>query len=232
MVLTPTKADGAVSQASPVLYVEPDRQVTSETLETMFAGSALNAPFVADLLSAMLTHERCGRHLYRSCEGRSNNPVLQAKYREFGEQTERHVEILEGLIGAAGGNPNYVSAHARGIEAMDSYILQSTFLANGPLDPMTSEMTMLDAVFLAETIDHANWSSLRDLTMTMNEGGLRDAFLAAVDEIEDEEDAHLGWARETRATLTLLQARDSVLATAGAKAGELVARVRNWFADD
>ncbi len=115
---------------------------------------------------------------------------------------------------------------------MDSYILQSTFLAKGPLDPMTSEMTMLDAVFLAETIDHANWSSLRDLTMTMNEGGLRDAFLAAVDEIEDEEDAHLGWARETRATLTLLQARDSVLATAGAKAGELVARVRNWFADD
>ncbi len=49
----------------------------------------------------MLTHERCGRHLYRSCESRSNNPVLQAKYREFGEQTERHVEILEGLIGVA-----------------------------------------------------------------------------------------------------------------------------------
>ncbi len=47
VVLTPTKADGAVSQASPVLYVEPDRQVTSETLETMFAGSALNAPFVS-----------------------------------------------------------------------------------------------------------------------------------------------------------------------------------------
>ena len=180
----------------------------------------------------MLTHERCGRHLYRSCEGRSNNPVLQAKYREFGEQTERHVEILEGLIGAAGGNPNYVSPHARAVEAMNSYLLQSTFLANGPLDPMTAEMTMLDAVFLAETIDHANWSSLRDLTMTMDEGGLRDAFLAAVDEVEDEEDEHVGWARETCATLTLLQAHSSVLTTVGAKADELVARVRNWFADD
>ena len=92
---------------------------------------------------------------------------------------------------------------------MNSYLLQSTFLANGPLDPMTAEMTLLDAVFLAETIDHANWSSFRDLTMTMDEGGLRDAFLAAVDEVEDEEDEHVGWARETRATLTLLQAHSS-----------------------
>jgi hypothetical protein len=232
VVLTPTKADGAVSQASPILYVEPDRQVTPAVLETMFAGTALNAPFVADLLSAMLTHERCGRHLYRSCEGRSNNPVLQAKYREFGGQTERHVEILEGLIGAAGGNPNYVSPHARAVEAMNSYLLQSTFLANGPLDPMTAEMSLLDAVFLAETIDHANWSSLRDLTMTMEEGGLREAFLAAVDEVEGEEDEHVGWARETRATLTLLQAHSSVVIEAGAEDDELVARVRNWFADD
>ena len=97
---------------------------------------------------------------------------------------------------------------------------------------MTAEMTMLDAVFLAETIDHANWTSFRDLTMTMDEGDLRDAFLAAVDEVEDEEDEHVGWAQETCAMLTLLQAHSSMLTAVGAKAEELVARVRNWFADD
>jgi hypothetical protein len=49
--------------------------------------------------------------------------------------------------------------------------------------------------------------------------------------VEDEEDEHVGWARETRATLTLLQAHSSVMTAAGAKAEELLARVRNWFAD-
>jgi hypothetical protein len=52
------------------------------------------------------------------------------------------------------------------------------------------------------------------------------------DEVEEEEDEHVGWARETRATLTLLQARSSVMTTVGSKAEELIARVRNWFADD
>jgi len=33
------------------------------------------------------------RALYRSGEGRTNNPVLQKQYREFGSETERHVEV-------------------------------------------------------------------------------------------------------------------------------------------
>ena len=68
----------------------------------------------------MLAHERCGTHLYRSVAGRTNNPVLQAQYEEFGDETERHVEILEELVTAAGGNPNYVSPAARATEGTDA----------------------------------------------------------------------------------------------------------------
>jgi len=205
--LTPTKADGAMSQVSPMLYVEPERQVTPDMLGELFAETDVNAPFVADLLSAMLTHERCGRHLYRSCEGRSNNPISQAKYREFGQETERHVEIIERLIDAAGGNPNYISPYARAVEGMDSNLLESTFMLSGSLDPMTAEMALLDAVLVAESIDHANWTTMRELTAAMADGELRAAFQAAVDEVEMQEDEHLGWARTTREEMTLLQSR-------------------------
>jgi rubrerythrin len=231
-VLTPTKDTGATAQLGPMRYVDPACQVTPDELGELLAGTGLNAVFVADLLSAVLTHERCGRHLYRTCETRSNNPMLQAKYREFGEQTERHVEILERLIGAAGGNPNYVSTHARAIEGMDSNLVMATYLGTGTLDPMVAEMAMLDAVFVAESVDHANWKALRQLADAMEPGGLRDAFQEAVDEVEREEDEHLGWASETREKLTLLQAKSTMMATAGVKAEELVARVRNWFASD
>jgi hypothetical protein len=131
--LTPTKDKGAASKAIGALYVEPEQVITDDMLASLFADTGLNGAFVADMLSAMLTHERCGRHLYRSVEGRTNNPVLRAKYKEFGEETERHVAILEDLITQIGGNPNYVSPTARAVEGADARILESTFALAGSI---------------------------------------------------------------------------------------------------
>jgi rubrerythrin len=227
--LTPTKDLGATAQPALMLAIEPQLQTTPDMLEPLFPDAGLNAPFVADLLSAVLAHERCGRHLYRSCEGRSNNPILKAKYQEFGAQTERHVEILEELIASTGGNPNYVSSQARAVEGMDAKVLESTFALAGSVDVMTAEMALLDAVFLAESVDHANWQALAQLTQQMPEGEARSAFQRAVDAVEHEEDEHLEWAQQTRARLVMLQARSDLLANVGEKAEELLARVRNWL---
>src|ERR1044072_3466125 len=124
--LTPTKLAGAQSQANDYLYVEPDITMTPATLAELFP-DAVNRAFVADLLSAMLTHERCGVHLYRSVAGRTTEPAAREKYEEFGRQTLRHVEILEQLIAGTGGNPNYVSYRARAVEGTNSKLLESTF---------------------------------------------------------------------------------------------------------
>src|SRR4051794_31654204 len=94
-ILTPTKARGATTKPVPDVYVEAAQQTTDADLNALFEDTGFNGAFLADLLSAMLTHERCGRHLYRSVAGRTNNPVLRAKYEEFGEETERHAKILE-----------------------------------------------------------------------------------------------------------------------------------------
>jgi hypothetical protein len=200
--LTPTKLNDAQSPATDRLYVEPDRAMSPATLAELLPDS-INSAFVADLLSAMLTHERCGVHLYRSVAGRTTERAARAKYEEFGRQTLRHVEILEQLIASAGGNPNYVSFHGRAVEGMNSKLLESTFALGGSIDVIGQEMAMLDAVFLAETIDHANWTTLAALVARLPEGSLRSSFRAAVDEVEAQEDEHLEWARKTRKELAL-----------------------------
>src|SRR5436190_2689636 len=121
--LTPTKAAGATAKPNELLYVDPAAEVSDDAIASAMAVEGLNTVFVADLLSAMLAHERCGTHLYRAASTRSNNPVLKRRYQQFGEETANHVEILEGLITETGGNPNYVSGNARAVEAMDGKLL-------------------------------------------------------------------------------------------------------------
>jgi rubrerythrin len=228
-VLTPTKLTGATAVANEMLYVDPARETTPDELAAQMPDIGLNAAFVADLMSAMLAHERCGTHLYRSVAQRSNNPMLQQKYEELGAETLHHVEVLEGLIAQMGGDPNYVSANARAVETTDSKLLEATFMGSGALDPMTAEMAMLDVVFIAESVDHANWQLLAQLTASMPAGDLRAAFQQAVDEVEAQEDEHLGWARDTKARLVKLQAESELATTIGLKVEEVVARVRAWL---
>src|SRR4051794_10575942 len=200
-VLTPTKDTGAQAQAMAGVYVEPPQQMTHDQLARFMPDTGVNAPFVADLLSAALTHERCGRHLYRSVAGRSNNPMLVRKYRQFGEETERHAELLEGLIASAGGNPQYVSPMARAVQGMDTKMIEATFSLAGSVDLMTAETAMLDAVLLAETMDQLNWRQLRDLCEQLPAGPIRDQMQSAVDEVGAQEDEHLAWATRTKQRL-------------------------------
>ena len=88
---------------------------------------------------------------------------------------------------------------------------------------------MLDAVVLAETRDHANWSFLAQLVGEVPEGPARDALARAVGQVEPEEDQHLAWAQETRSKMMMLQAKSKMMATAGAKVEELTAKVRELF---
>jgi rubrerythrin len=227
--LTPTAPFGARSAPQEMTYVDPARQMPEAERQQFLDGTGLNGAFVADLLSDMLCHERCGAHLYRSVAARTNNPVLKRQYEHFGEETVEHVDILETLISQLGGDPMYVSPAARATEKADSSLVESTFMLAGSVDVMTQELVMLDAVMLAEAKDHANWSGLSQLVDTFPEGELRDHVRRAVEQVEPQEDDHLGWAQETRAKLIALQVKSSAMATVGAKAEEAVARVKDWL---
>jgi rubrerythrin len=228
-ILMPTYDKGATTKASETVYVPPGRSVTDDALAGALPDLGLNTPFIADILSSALTHERCGRHLYRSVASRTNNPVLKAKYTSFGKETERHAEILEELITALGGDPNYVSPAARATEAADAAILQSTFLLSGSIDVMTSEMVMLEAVLLAEAIDHNNWRAMEALAGDLDDEALRQRFTEAVAEVLDDEVEHFEWAQTTRLEMIGLQSRHRLLTSATARAEELLRTVKQWF---
>jgi rubrerythrin len=209
-VITPTKEDGAKTVPTAMTEVAPEQAMNVAELEMFASGSGLNAQFLADTLSAFLAHEQCGVHLYRVVAGASENPILKGKYERFLDQTERHVNILERLISALGGNPYYVSPTARLVHSMNTGLLQGVVLAAGSAEPLVRELAMLEAVLLAETKDHADWAFLSHLADQLPEGDARTALRAAVDEVEPEEDEHVGWAQETWHKMSGLQAKSTM----------------------
>lgn len=230
ITLIPTYDTGAVTKPTDMVYAPPGREVTDDVLAGQLLDLGMNTPFIADIMSAALAHERCGRHLYRSVGGRTQNPMLKAKYEHFGDETERHAEILETLISAMGGNPQYVSPAARATEACDSKLVETTFMLAGSIDIMTAEMVMLEAVLLAETIDHNNWLAIEALAGELPDGELRQQMVDAVAEVLSQEDEHLGWARDTRLQMIRLQAKSRTMTAAGARVEEMLETVRGWFA--
>ena len=63
---------------------------------------------------------------------------------------------------------------------------------------------MLEAVLLAEAKDHSSWSTLAQLVPKLPEG-VRTAFADATQRVEQQEDEHLGWAKEMRSKMISLQ---------------------------
>ena len=99
-----------------------------------------------------------------------------------------------------------MSPPARATEMAAAAVLESTFLLEGSLDPVTTELAMLEAVMLAEAKDHSNWLLLEHLASRMAPGDLRRQFeTVAVGTLAQEEE-HLTWARATREALVISMA--------------------------
>ncbi len=201
MTTVVTKATGGTAKPVGVLYIEPDLQVPDAGSGTALDGTGLDPVFTADLLSACLAHERCGVHLYRSVASRTTVDTLRERYEHFGEETLDHVRVLEELILATGGDPQYVSPSARATEMAGTGLVETTYLLGGSVDPQTAELAMLEAVALAEAKDHANWELLSQLAAQMNDGDVRTQLEAAASEVLAQEEEHYSWARETRAQM-------------------------------
>ncbi len=150
--------------------------------------------------------------------------MLKMKYDEYGKQSERHAEILKQIIVEAGVEPTYVSQTAQRIEMQDTSLVNATMSDQGR-DLLTQEMAMLDAVFVAEAVDHANWEALSKLSKQMSEGAFASALKRAVAEVEPQEDDHLSWARDTRMLLVNLLARSDAAEATVEKAEEMIARL-------
>lgn len=202
--ITTKETGGLAPLMTPVSFSAPECAMPPEQLEAFLADAGVNGPFLADLLSACLMHEQCGLHLYRTAISMTTKDNLREKYEEFGAETEEHIRIFEELIAACGGQPGYVSPAARLVEALDSKMHEAAIFLPDGADEATLELAILEAVVLAETKCHADWSLIQQLAAELPDGIARTAFQNAVDQVAEQEDEHIRWARETWAQLVMM----------------------------
>jgi rubrerythrin len=199
-----TNATGAKTMPIGMTVTEPECAITGSELTDFAADAEVNGAFLANLLSAFTAHERCGAHLYRTASGMTRFQEWRDKYEEFLEQTEDHVRILSELISELGGDPMYVSPQARMAEMQATKLMEPALLA-GSVDNMTMELTMLEAVLLAEWKDQANWKALRALADRLPDSAHAQAIRRAVEQVEAEEDEHVRWAQQAWGKALLAQ---------------------------
>jgi len=162
----------------------------------------MNQQVLLDKLSEFLMVEQGGFQLYTVLAERTQLPELRARYEEFGMETSRHREILASMIAKLGGDPGYVSPLARVAQIRGDQLLNVMLLADS-LSPDEIEAVGLDSVLLAESKDHADWQLLSQLIQNIPEGPDKASMVAAVEEVEAQEDTHLGWASEQAANLAV-----------------------------
>jgi rubrerythrin len=197
-ILIETFDTGGRTMPLAMTCVQPERSVTPAQLEAdLFVDSGLNIPFIAGTLSAFLAHERSGAALYRVAAEHSDNPMLVAKYEEFGRETIEHIGIYQQLISDLGGDPHYVSPAARITEQLGAKLLEGPVLLAGSVDLLTLETTFLEAVAIAEHKCRDNWLLLSRLGESLPDGAARAAVRDAVARVQPQEDEHIRWATDT-----------------------------------
>jgi hypothetical protein len=115
---------------------------------------------------------------------------LRSKLEQFHEQTERHVELCEGMLIAAGGNEDEMSRAAQAAE----HKAQGLLSAEVP-DHM-KDINNLENLVLAETKDHWNWELLGSLMKKIEERDLKKVVSRAVREVRKQENDHLTWSQK------------------------------------
>jgi rubrerythrin len=154
-----------------------------------------------DKLSEFLMVEQGGLELYRVAAARCTTPQFKAKYTEFERETAHHREVLIRLIEDLGGDSNYVSPTARLAQYKAAKLLDSSLQVDG-LNQQEIEANDLENVLLAETKDHGDWHLL-SLLAKQAAGPMSELLRAAVQEVEEQEDEHVEWARETLSQVCL-----------------------------
>jgi rubrerythrin len=157
------------------------------------------APEAVELLYQTLETELGGVQIYTQALECAQNDDLREEWEEYLEQTEHHVEVVQDLFQELGLDPEHEVPGRQCVRAIGEALVRSMKLAKQKGSPGAAELAAAEAVVLAETKDHLNWSLLAKLAETLD-GPAADAVSAAVEEVEDEEDEHLyhsqGWTRE------------------------------------
>jgi rubrerythrin len=173
-----------------------------EKVKDYTTSADVKRPLLMEKLSEFLAVEKGGVKLYEAAIQQVRNPDVLNRFREFYQQTRKHVDILTRVISSLGGDPMHMSTGAKVAEEKAQALLKTMTPSDG-LRPEEVELNAMENIVIAETKDHADWQLLSHIARRSSDAQLRDILKGAVDEVEPEEDQHLNWTAEQMAKLSL-----------------------------
>jgi len=154
---------------------------------------------IAELLYQALETEKGGVQIFETAVRCAVNADLKEEWEEYLEQTEHHVEIVEGLFETFGLDPETDTPGRLVVRHIGESLVGAMEMAMDAGNADAAQIVAAECIALAETKDHLNWELLGRLAKKLS-GDEAKALQAAHDEVEDEEDEHLyhtkGWGRE------------------------------------
>jgi rubrerythrin len=154
---------------------------------------------VHELLYQALETEIGGVQIYETALRCARDDNLRKEWEEYHEQTTRHVELVEGVLGAFGLDPQTETPGRGVIRHIGSSLVEAMEMALEEGSPDEAEIVAGECVTLAETKDHLNWELLQEVASHAT-GEKKKALRAACDEVMEQENEHLyhtqGWTRE------------------------------------
>ncbi len=154
---------------------------------------------LAELMCQALETELGGVKVYRTALRCAQHPGLREEWRQYLEQTEKHVRVVREACEAAGVDPETETVGRQIVRHKGQGLVAAMEIALRYGTADAAQLVAAECVVDAETKDHANWELIGEVVARL-EGKARSALQAACDEVEPEEDEHLyhsmGWARE------------------------------------
>jgi ferritin-like metal-binding protein YciE len=160
---------------------------------------ASNKEQVAELLYQALETEKGGVLVYETALRCVVNDELREEWEKYLEQTQTHVQIVEGLFEHFGLDPDTETPGRLVVRQIGESLVRAMEMALDAGKKEAAELVAAECVVEAETKDHLNWELINQVAKSLKgpEGkALKDAY----EQVEEQEDEHLyhttGWCRE------------------------------------
>lgn len=152
-----------------------------------------------ELLYQALETELGGVQVYSTALKCAVNEELKEEWEEYLEQTENHVQVVQGLMETLGIDPNVETPGRQVVRHIGQSLVAAMEMALKEDKPAAAQLVAAECVVHAETKDHLNWELLGEAAKKLT-GDQAKAVKEAYEEVEEEEDEHLyhtaGWTRE------------------------------------
>jgi rubrerythrin len=157
----------------------------------------ISMKWLNDFLSEMLAVEEGGIKLYQKALDELQHEELRDKLEEFHEETQRHVELVQEMMEAAGMDLEQKSPGAEAAEHKAEGLLSTE------VEEELSDMNNIENLVLAETKDHWDWEMLSSIVGRIGERELKDVVRSAVSEVFKQEREHLQWNQDRLTELAM-----------------------------